>query len=134
MKKFAFVLMTMVCCIALFNKANAQTRKQVGEDLYLVSSGNTFVLEDEKNQRTISMEITQAGIDERTHKKVYQVTCGKWTKRVVKDGLDLAIKGGLGAAVAGAGIPGVAVSAVAKIAKYIYDDVCDYYGTKYGDD
>lgn len=110
--------------------ANAQTRTQVGDGVYLVRYGKTAVLEDEKNQRTISIEITQEVKDRQTNEKIYKVACGKWTKRVVKDGLNAAIVAGIAAAGSTGGTSAM-VSAAAKAAGYIYDDVCEYYGEKY---
>ena len=115
--------------IAAFN-ASAQNRIKIQEGLYLVSYGNTCVIEDDVNQRTISMTISQEQRDERTNQNIYKVACGKWTKRVVKDGLNMAIVEGIKAAGVSGGTS-LVVSAASKLAMYIYDDVCDYYGEKY---
>ena len=122
----------LLVAIALFAvvTANAQERIKVKEGLYLVSYGKTVVIEDEENQRSISMEIAQEGIDQRNGEMVYNVTCGKWTKRTVKDGLKVAIAGGIVASGASGGTS-LIISAAATLANYIYDDACEYYGEKY---
>ena len=122
----------LLVAIALFAvvMANAQERIKVKEGLYLVSYGKTVVIEDEENQRSISMEIAQEGIDQRNGEMIYNVTCGKWTKRTVKDGLKVAIAGGIAASGASGGTS-LIISAAATLANYIYDDACEYYGEKY---
>ena len=129
MKKVLTLLLMFAATIAAFN-ASAQNRIKIQEGLYLVSYGNTCVIEDDVNQRTISMTISQEQRDERTNQNIYKVACGKWTKRVVKDGLNMAIVEGIKAAGVSGGTS-LVVSAASKLAMYIYDDVCDYYGEKY---
>lgn len=123
------VLLVIIALFAVVT-ANAQERIKVKEGLYLVSYGRTVVIEDEENQRSISMEIAQEGIDQRNGEMVYNVTCGKWTKRTVKDGLKIAIAGGIAASGASGGTS-LIISAAATLANYIYDDVCEYYGERH---
>lgn len=123
---------TIVLLIAMFAvvAANAQDRIKVKEGLYLVSYGNTAVIEDNENQRTISLSVTKEIKDQQTGEATYNVVCGKWSKRVVKDGLKAAIAGGIAAS----GVTGgtsIMISAAATLANYIYDDACEYYGEKY---
>lgn len=113
--------------LGVIASANAQKRIKINDDLSLVSYGNTTVIEDEKNQRTISIEIAQDGIDKRNNEKIYKVVCGKWTKRVVKDGLKAAIAVGIASAGASVG-SSLIVSAAATIGGYIYDDFCESHG------
>lgn len=129
MKKL-FVLVVAIFSIMISTNASAQNRIELSKGVYLVSYGNSAVIEDDNNQRSISIKISQEVKNRQTGEKIYNVVCGKWTKRVVKDGLDAAITAGIvaGATTSGAGY---IVSAAAKAAKYIYDDVCDYYGEKY---
>ena len=125
MKKVLFVTLALFAVITV----NAQKRIEVSKDLYLMSYGNSVVIEDDANQRTISMEISQEIIDHRTGEKVYNVACGKWSKRVVKDGLKVAIASGIAASGASGGTS-LMISAAATLANYIYDDACEYYGEK----
>ena len=125
MKKVLLVTLTLFAVITV----NAQKRIEVSKDIYLVSYGNSVVIEDDANQRTISMEISQEIIDHRTGEKVYNVACGKWSKRVVKDGLKVAIASGIAASGASGGTS-LMISAAATLANYIYDDACEYYGEK----
>lgn len=129
MKRFALFLVALLS-IVIGTNASAQNRTKVGDGVYLVTYGSTAVIEDEKNQRSISIEISQESIDRQTNQKIYKVACGKWTKRVVKDGLKAAIAGGIAASGATGGTSAI-VSAASTAALYIYEDVCDYYGEKY---
>lgn len=129
MKRFALLLVALVSLVFGTN-ALAQSRTKVGDGVYLVMYGNKAVIEDDNNQRSISVEISQESIDRQTNQKIYKVACGKWTKRVVKDGLKAAIAGGIAASGATGGTSAI-ISAASTAALYIYEDVCDYYGEKY---
>ncbi|MBR1512833.1 MAG: hypothetical protein IJ622_00915 [Bacteroidales bacterium] len=123
---------TLVLLIAMFAvfAANAQERVKIKDGLYLVSYGNTAVIEDDVNNRTISMSITKEINDRNSAESTYNVVCGKWTKRAVKDSLKTVIAAGIVATAATQGASAI-VSAAATIANYIYDDACEYYGEKY---
>lgn len=129
MKRFALFLVALVS-IVFGTNAFAQSRTKVGDGVYLVMYGNKAVIEDDNNQRSISVEISQESIDRQTNQKIYKVACGKWTKRVVKDGLKAAIAGGIAASGATGGTSAI-ISAASTAALYIYEDVCEYYGEKY---
>ena len=129
MKRIALLLVALVSIIIGTN-ASAQNRTKVGDGVYLVTYGSTAVIEDDKNQRSISIEISQESIDRQTNQKIYKVAYGKWTKRVVKDGLKAAIAGGIAASGATGGTSAI-ISAASTAALYIYEDVCEYYGEKY---
>lgn len=129
MKRFALLLVALVSLVFGTN-ALAQSRTKVGDGVYLVMYGNKAVIEDDNNQRSISVEISQESIDRQTNQKIYKVACGKWTKRVVKDGLKAAIAGGIAASGATGGTSAI-ISAASTATLYIYEDVCDYYGEKY---
>ena len=126
MKKALLIAITLFAVIAV----NAQDKIKVKEGLYLVSYGKTVVIEDDVNQRSISMEIAQEGLDQRNGERIYSIVCGKWTKRTVKDGLKAAIAGGIAASGVSGGTS-LMISAAATLANYIYDDACEYYGEKY---
>ncbi|GHT63311.1 hypothetical protein AGMMS50239_19000 [Bacteroidia bacterium] len=136
MKKFMFILVAMVC---FGISANAQTRTKIADGLTLVRYGNTAVLEDDVNQRTIRLEVKQK--TNSTGAVVYDFLCGnKYTKdlskQALKDGITIALTalgGSTGASAAGLG--GVAGAAAgAYIARYantiamnLYDDACNYF-------
>lgn len=126
MKKIILLTIALFAIIA----ANAQDKIKIKEGLYLVSYGNTAVIEDDENQRTISISVTKEIKDYQTGEATYNVVCGKWAKRVVKDGLKAAIAGGIAASGASGGTS-IMISAAATLANYIYDDACEYYGEKY---
>lgn len=109
-----------------------QGRVKVADGLYLVSYGGEVIIEDDINQRSISVSVTKEVDDYQSGKATYEVVCGKWSKRVVKDGLKAAIAGGIAASGASGGTS-LMISAAATLANYIYDDICEYYGTKYND-
>lgn len=127
MKKLLLICLSIIGFTLI---TNAQEKIQIKEGLYLVSYGKTVVIEDDVNQRTISMEIAQEGIDQKNGERVYKVVCGKWTKRVVKYGLKVAVAEGIKTAAITQGAS-LAVSAAAELANWIYDDVCEYYGERY---
>ncbi len=128
MKNRFIILVALLA--ALSTTAIAQNRTRVGDGVYLVMYGSTAVIEDDNNQRSISVEILQESIDRKTNQKIYKVVCGKWTKRVIKEGLKAAIAGGIAASGATGGTAAI-ISAASTAALYIYEDICDYYGEKY---
>lgn len=128
MKMMKRILLIFALFVAF--ASGAQQRIKVSDGLYLVSYGNTAVIEDDINQQSISIEVAQDGIDRATGEKVYNVVCGKWTKRVVKDGVNAAVAAGIAAAGATKGAS-LIVSGAVKLAGYIYEDVCDYYGSDF---
>lgn len=105
--------------------ANAQTRTKISNGLYLVDYAGTYVIEDEVNQQSISIKITQEIKDKNSNEEKYQVFCGKWTKRVVKDGLKAAIAASIAASATTGGTAAI-ISAAGTLALYIYDDYCEY--------
>ena len=117
--------MSFLCLLMIGNPSFTQTKTKISEGLYLVDYAGTYVIEDEVNQHSISITITEEIKNRQTDEKIYKVVCGKWTKRTVKDGLDYAIQAGIIAAVPTKGTS-LIVSAAAKLAKYIYDDYCEY--------
>lgn len=121
MKKIIIITLMLLGVIA---SANAQKRIKINDDVSLVTYGNTTVIEDKKNQRTISMEIVQDGIDKRNNEKFYKVVCGKWSKRVVKDALIPAIQSVLASAATSVGATAIVIVA-GKIANHLYDDFCE---------
>ncbi len=108
-----------------------QERFKIADGLYIVNYGGTYIVEDDNNQRSISLTIKQEQIDQARGEKIYEVVCGKWTRRVVKVGLKSAISAGLKASAATTGVS-LTVSAAADAALYIYEDVCDHYEEQYG--
>ena len=110
---------------------NAQNKIRVKDGLYIVTYGKTVVIEDDVNQQSISMTISQENIDKNNGEAVYKVACGQWTKTVIKHGLKGAVKAGLEAASI-TGSTSLIISASAELATYIYDFVCDYYKDEYG--
>ncbi len=125
MKKIIFLLIGIMSLFSI-NSSFAQKRIQIQNGVYLVSYGNTAVIEDEINQCSISIEVSQVAIDRKTNERIYEVVCGRWTRRVVKDGLKGAIDAGITATGATKGVS-LTVSALAKAVGYIYDDVCDSF-------
>ncbi len=111
------------------SNAFAQTKTKIQNGLYIVNYAGTYVIEDETNQRSISIEVIQERIDDRNNETMYKVVCGKWTKRVVKTGLSYAIKEGIKHAATTGGST-LMVSAVGALAQWIYDDACEYWEKK----
>lgn len=129
MKKASLMIMCLLGFLFIEGNSSAQTRTKISEGLYLVDYAGTYVIEDEVNQRSISIQITEEIKDRNTDEKIYKVVCGKWSKRVVKDGLKAAIAGGIAASVTSGGTSAM-ISAAATFAMYIYDDYCEYLEKK----
>lgn len=115
--------------ILMGGTAFAQTKTKIQDGLYIVNYAGTYVIEDNINQRSISIEVTQERIDDRNSETMYKVVCGKWAKRVVKTGLNYAIKEGIKYA-ANTGGSTLMVSAVGALTQWIYDDACEYWENK----
>ena len=117
MRRINAILTTSLSLFIVIS-ASAQSRTKINDGVYLVRYGNSAVIEDDKNQRSISIEISQEIKDRQTNEKIYTVVCGKWTKRVVKDGLKAAITAGIAAAGTSGGTSAI-VSAASTAALYI---------------
>ena len=126
MKQNYSLLVTLITILFLSFTANAKNRTQIQNGVYLVTYGNTAVIEDEINHRTISMVISQEISDRKTNEKVYKVVCGKYTRRVAQWALHEAIKAGYQAAV-GTGGSSLTVSAIALAADLAYEMACEYF-------
>lgn len=107
----------------------AQRKTKIQDGISIVDYGGRYVIEDDINQRSISIEISQERIDDRNNEKMYKIVCGKWTKRIVKTGLNYAIKEGVKQAATSGGST-LIVSAAGTIAQWIYDDACEYWDKK----
>lgn len=105
---------------------NAADKHSLGNGVSLVQYGNTWVVEDDNRQMSISVEIAQAGIDRKNNKKMYNVICNGTTKKVAKWALRGAIAAGVKAAAVSGGSTFL-VSASALAADIIYDEACDYW-------
>ena len=109
--------------------AFCQNKTKIQDGLYVVNYAGTYVIEDDINQCSISIDITQERIDDRNNEIMYNVVCGKWTRRVTK----FALKSAVAAGIKASGVTGgtsLMVSAAAELASWIYDDACEYWGKK----
>lgn len=129
MKRFIILTITLVL-VSLASTVSAQNRVKIKDGLYLVTYGSSVVIEDDINQRSISVSVTKEADNYQTGKATYEVVCGKWSKRVVKDSLKAAIASGIAASGASGGTS-LIISAAGTLANYIYDDVCQHYESKY---
>lgn len=109
--------------------AFATNKHSLGNGVSLVQYGNTWVIEDNNRQMSISVEIAQAGIDRKNNEMMYNVICNGTTKRVAKWALKSAITEGVAAAAASGG-SSLIVSASAAAVDIIYDEACDYWKEK----
>lgn len=123
MKKI--IILFIITIISSFNAA-AQQRTKMADGIYLVSYGNTFVIENEKLQRTETLSITKK--ENSLGEEVYEVLCGnKYSKTVAK----YALSGAVSAALTASGVASWASGLAAALTSTIYDDICDYYEEKY---
>lgn len=117
MKKMLFILLLLLPIVS-----NAQQRTKLYDGVYIVSYGNTTVIENDITQQTIQITVTQS--ETSLGERVYEVACGNSrSKKVIKGGLKAAI----GAALKTSGAGWFASWAVAEAVDFIYDSVCDYY-------
>ena len=131
-------LITMIALLAFFlvpSNANAQRRTKISDGVYIVNYANTWTIEDDNTQQSISLSVDKR--EDRSGRPVYDILCGnKYTKGVAKTALKGGITSALSAAGAALGGPGGATlgavisTYVNSIASNIYDDVCDYYKDK----
>lgn len=120
---------TILVCILtslLMNDALAQQRKKICEGVYIVTYGSTYVIEDDVNQISVNMRIAQERIDDHNNETMYNVICGKWSRRVTSVALGKAIEEGVKYAIPTGGTSLIPAAASA-IAKWIYEDACDYW-------
>lgn len=151
MKNVFLAIIAVLAFLMIPNTADAQKRTKISNGLYLVSYGNTYVIEDDNSQQskpfvTITVERRKNSFGQ----EVYDVLCAnKYTKDIAKTALKKALNTAIvsaaskiGAAAAGGATGGAAAIAGAasgaaigqrissyatSIASNIYDDVCNYY-------
>lgn len=126
------VLLATLVFLATFGCATAQQRREIQKDVYLVMYGDKLIIEDDANGRSISMEVYQAGLDHQNGEMMYNVVCGKYTKKVFQRGLKKAIEAGFEAAGATGGWSLVA-SAVGIAAEIGYEYLCTKWGKSFND-
>ena len=117
-------MLIAVIIATCFTSIYAQERTKISDGLYIVNYAGTYVIEDDVNQRSISISISQENKERQSDETIYKVVCGKWVKRTIKDGLKLAIAGGIAASGASQGAS-LIISAASTLALYIYDDYCE---------
>ena len=126
MKKFLLALLVVICFGGA--AANAQQRTKLYDGVYIVNyGGGTYGIEDDSTQQCISISIAQDYIDRSNNQKMYKVVCGKWSKRVVKAGINAAVAYGI-TQTAGTGTK--IVKAAGTAANWIYEDFCEYWESK----
>lgn len=119
MKRVLFILLMALFIIPI---SSAQQRTKLYDGVYIVSYGNTTVIENDNTQQTIQITVSQT--KNSLGEKVYEIACGNSrSKKVLKSGLKVAI----GAALKSAGAGWFASWAVSEAVDFIYDSVCDYY-------
>lgn len=108
----------------------AQNRFKLTEHVTMVNYGDTYWLEDDKNQMSISISIAQANRDRSNNQKLYKVVCGGFTKTVVKSAVTTAVKEGIKHSASTMGTSLIA-SAAGYAADKIYSGLCDYWGESF---
>lgn len=126
MKRTISIIGILTTILLVSFTAKAGNRQSLGNGVSLVQYGNTWVIEDDNRQMTISVEIAQAGIDRRNNEMMYNVICNGTFKKVAKWALRGAIADGIKAAAASGGST-LLVSASALAVDIIYDEACEYW-------
>ena len=120
------ILIAIIASLLFVFNANAQQRTKMADGIYLVSYGNTFVIENEILQRTETLSIKQE--KNSFGEEVYEVLCGNsYSKTVAK----YALTGAVSAALTASGVGAWATGLAAALTSTIYEEVCEYYGDKY---
>lgn len=114
---------------SVFSYANAQERMEIQKDVYLVTYGDKLIIEDDVNNRSVSIEVSQEITDRQNAEKLYKVVCNKYVKSVTKKALKRAIEEGVRWANQTYGIS-LSVSAIALAADLGYEYMCDYLDSK----
>lgn len=124
MRKILFLLIMAIGFIFSTN-VNAQKRVKMGDGIYLVCYGQSYVIENDKKQQSINLYVYKS--QKSTGEIVYDVMCGnKAVKGIAKMALSKTISSVLTASGAAAWVAPIASS----VASSIYDEVCDYYKNK----
>lgn len=131
MRKLINILCLFGVVLSASLSANADNRQSLGNGVNIVQYGNTWVIEDDNRQMSISMEIAQAGIDKKNNEMMYKVVCEGYTKKVAKWALKAAIKEGIKHAVDSGG-SSLLVSVSGYAVDIIYDGACNYWKEKGG--
>ena len=135
MKNIGFVVLIFLSLSLIGGKAFAQQKTKIVDGVYLIRYGNTAVVEDDINQKTwnlsVKAEEKKDSQGRSTGEIIYELACGNnYTKNLTKYALSGAIVASLTAV---AGPYGAVTAGVATtIANTFYEDVCKYYGQKYG--
>jgi len=120
------ILIAIIASLLFVFNANAQQRTKMADGIYLVSYGNTFVIENEILQRTETLSVKQE--KNSFGEEVYEVLCGNsYSKTVAK----YALTGAVSAALTASGVGAWATGLAAALTSTIYEEVCDYYDNKY---
>lgn len=121
------LLLAIILCVSM--SAQASNKHRLGNGVTIEQFGNTWVIEDDNRQMSISVEIAQEGVDRKNNEMMYKVICDGRVKKVAKWALRGAIAAGINAASTSGGST-LLVSASALAADIIYDEACDYWKEK----
>ncbi len=122
MKKYILVVIAFIVCFFSVTNVFAQTRTKIREGVYLVSYGNTFVIEDDVNQRSVQLQVEQK--QDKSGRPVYDVLCGN---KVIKEIAKTALKGAISSVLASSGVAAWVIPFAATVANLAYDSICNYY-------
>ena len=125
MKRIFLSLLCLLCFALVSEDTFAQRRTKIQDGLYIVDYGGRYIIEDDVNQRSVSITIAQQRIDSQNSEEMYQVVCGSFSKLVTKFALKAAVKEGIKQAVPTGGTSLIA-SFTAEIASWLYDKSCTY--------
>lgn len=135
MKKIFGVIIAIFALLMIPNNADAQKRTKIKDGVYLVSYGNTFVIEDDNSQQSKPLvNLSVKRHEDKSGRPIYDILCGnKYTKDIAKTSLKLTLSSVITSAattiggVGGAAVGGIISTYATSIASNIYDDVCNYY-------
>lgn len=112
---------------AISSSASAQNRVKISDGVYLISYGNTFIIENDNLQRSEPIQLRVEKKTEPNFPTTYDLFCGnKVTKGIAKT----ALSGAVASILTSSGVASWVTPFAVSIANSVYDEVCDYYGSR----
>lgn len=122
-------MVSLAICVlfTISNSASAQNRVKISDGVYLISYGNTFVIENDNLQRSEPIQVRVEKTNDSNGYTTYDLFCGnKYTKGIAKT----ALSGAIATTLSSTGVASWVAPFAISIANNIYDDVCNYYGSR----
>ncbi len=121
MKSVLFIAFMAVIAILTSVDANASSRFEVGDGIYIVSYGDVTVIENDNTQQTVKIKVQQKSDN------LYDIFCNNtFVKSVTKGALKVGIKTAI-TTYSGGTLTGVGNIVVDAAVEAVYESVCQYF-------